>query len=181
MDIAPDIELTDAERVLIAAIDADSPEYETRIASFARVRQVMELLVERGAIPEARQRYFLDPECNPSGRGKSRRERFEGNSGTRGSETYDHPHFVKYLHYFVCGPELPDDIKVLLREQAATWGHLRMSEAHDIFPHIRAAVRRHRLEPHEAAEEIYKLALECGAMPSTAASLRSTVVQMKVR
>lgn len=54
MDIAPDIELTDAERMLIAAIDADSPEYETRIASFARVRQVMELLVKRGAIPEAR-------------------------------------------------------------------------------------------------------------------------------
>lgn len=63
-------------------------------------------LLEREAIPPIRWRYFTDPELNVRGHGKSRLQVFERN-GTRGDAILGHPHFHKYLRYFVLGPDVP--------------------------------------------------------------------------
>ncbi|HZC22783.1 MAG TPA: hypothetical protein VE866_05540, partial [Candidatus Binatia bacterium] len=41
--------------------------------------ELAEQLLQRKAVPEVRLRYFIDPECNPGGRGKSRKDVFEKN------------------------------------------------------------------------------------------------------
>jgi hypothetical protein len=58
-------------------------------------------------------------------------------------------------------------------------GYLTYGDINDLAPAARATVRSARLNPHEAAEEFYKLALECGAMPSGAESIRKSVLAVR--
>ena len=136
--------------------------------------ELAERLLERKAVSEVRLRYFSDSGCNPGGRGKSRKDVFEKN-GTRGEEILRHPHFLKYLEYFVYGPDLPGDIISKFKDTAASFGHLSGSDVLDLAPAARALVRRYRLNPHDASEEFFKLALECGAAPWSADTLRKSV------
>lgn len=41
-----------------------------------------------------------NPDFNIGGRDKSRKQFFEGN-GSRGESIFRHPHFLKYLRYFI--------------------------------------------------------------------------------
>ncbi len=138
-----------------------------------------ELLFKRGAIAKVRLLYFTDPERNPGGRGKSRQEIFEKN-GTRGSEILAHPHFMKHLKYFVCGPALPLKIIAEFKDTTRFSGYLTGGDITDLIPRARDAVRSEGLCPLEASEEFYKLALECGAMPYNADSIRKAVRSIKV-
>jgi hypothetical protein len=139
-----------------------------------------ESLLKRRAIPEVRILYFTDPERNPSGRGKSRQEIFEKN-GTSGPEILAHPNFMAYLDYFVCGPNLPSAVIAAFKEAARFSGYLTGGDVVDLIPKARAAVRSAQLDPYEASDEVHKLVLECGAMPSSAESIRSAVRSIKVR
>src|SRR6185369_17528680 len=65
-------------------------------------------LRERDAIPEVRMRVFNDPRFAEFG-SKSPLEVFESN-GTRGNDILRHGHFVEWIHYFVNGPDLPQEI-----------------------------------------------------------------------
>jgi len=47
----------------------------------------------------------LDPAYFVCGHGLSHLQVFEKN-GTRGDDVFRHPHFVKYLRYFLYGPDL---------------------------------------------------------------------------
>ncbi len=138
-----------------------------------------ESLLERGGIPVVRRLYFTDPERNPGGRGRSRRQVFEKN-GTSGRQILAHPHFLPYLEYFVFGPKLSAKILQEFRTASSFSGYLTGSDVHDLSPAARLAVRNDQLNPHEAAEEFHKLVLECGAMPSSAAMIRASIRAMKV-
>ncbi len=149
----PDIELTDRERKLFDEIRFQSNQREEIRASIIPMVGLTESLLKREAIPAIRLSYFTDPELNPGGRGKSRQNVFEHN-GTSGSEILAHPSFMKYLEYFVCGPNLPPEVIAEFKEAARFSGYLTGGDVIDLIPKARAAVRLNQLDPHKAAEEL---------------------------
>lgn len=176
---APDIELNEREVELLAQIKFDSSNHDDRRASITPMGALSESLLKRHAIPEVRLLYFTDPERNPGGHGKSHQQIFE-NDGTVGAKILAHPNFWKYLQYFIYGPDLPSSVIAKFKEAASFSEYLTGGDVNDLTPEARALVRSARLNPHEAAEEFYKLVLECGAMPSSAEMIRSSVRSVRV-
>lgn len=176
----PDIELTGRELELLGKISFDwLNQYELR-ASIMPMVALTEMLLKRQAIPNIRLLYFTDPERNPSGRGRSREQIFESN-GTVGDEIIAHPSFLSHLKYFVYGPNLPADTIRTFKEATSCSGYLTGSDVLDLILTAKAVVRSWPLEPYIAAEEFFKLALECGAMPSSANELRKSIRAMRLR
>lgn len=175
----PDIELTEQEKELFSQVHFHSTRHEDIRASIMPMVALSESLLKRKAIPEVRLLYFTDPERNPGGRGKSRQDIFEKN-GTSGSKILAHPNFMRHLEYFVCGPNLPSAVLGEFKEAARFSGYLTGGDISDLIPKARAVVRSSQLEPHDAADEFHKLALECGAAPFSAESIRSAVRSVKV-
>jgi len=169
----PDIVLDVDEQALAQQLPTLLCDHDTWMRGQPAMTALAERLLDRKAIPPVRVRYFADPECNPGGRGKSREDVFEKN-GTCGDDILRHPHFLAYLEYFLCGPDLPREIIERFRE-ATKGGYFSGSDWLDLHPIARAAVREYGLNPFEASEEFFKLALECGAPAWSADSLRKTV------
>jgi len=176
----PDIELTTQERQLFDQIRFGSNRHDEIRASIMPMVGLCESLFKRGAIPEVRLRYFTDSERNPGGRGKSRRDVFERN-GTSGPEIFAHPNFMKFLEYFVCGPNLPSEVIAEFKKASKFSGYLTRGDVVELIPKARAAVRLASLEPLSASEEFHKLVMECGASASTAESIRSAVRAIRIR
>lgn len=174
MTRTPDIDLTEKELGLLRQIAFDWASHDQLRASIMPMVTLAESLLKRQAVPEIRLLYFTDPERNPGGRGKSRQEIFEGN-GTAGPEIIAHPHFLPYLQYFIYGPRLPPATIRAFKEAAALSGYLSGHDIQELTPGAKAAVRELRMEPQAAADEFHKLALECGAMPASAATLRQSI------
>jgi hypothetical protein len=125
-------------------------------------------LVDRGAIPEVRRRYLTDPELFLGNIKGSRKEVFERN-GTAGRDILMHPSFLKYLHYFVCGPHLPQSMISRFQELASE----PFAEMEKMRVYIRAQVRQLPADLHDVSEEVFKLALESGLDLSDAKTLRT--------
>lgn len=176
---APDIQLTERETGLLAQIKFSSTRHDDVRASIMPMVALSESLLKRGAIPDVRILYFTDPARNPGGRGKSRQEIF-GMNGTSDAEILAHPHFMKYLEYFVYGPDLPPEVIAMFKDAASFSGYLTHGEVNDLAPEARANVRSAGLNPHDAADEFHKLVLECGAVPSSAESIRKLVRSVQV-
>lgn len=174
-----DIQLTAHEQGLLEKIVFDWTNHDQLRSSLAPMAALAESLLDRGAIPDVRLRYFTDPDCNPGGRRKSRADMFERN-GTCGDEILEHPSFLKFLEYFLSGPNLPAKVIQQFKEMAAFSGYLTAGDLNDLAPSARATVRLARLDPVQAAEEFYKLALECGAAPSSAEIIRNSVRQVRI-
>lgn len=170
----PDIELTVSEHQLLERITFNLGDHDAVRASLAPMASLAESLLGRSAIPAIRLSYFTDPECNIGGRGKSREDVFERN-GTAGVEILSHPHFLKYLEYFIFGPDLPLSTIDAFKKAASYNGYLDGEDISDLIPDAKALVRQRRLDPHDAAEEFFKLALECGTSPSSAATLHQSI------
>lgn len=147
--------------------------------SLAPMEALASSILERGVVPEVRIAYFTDPDFNPGGQGKSRQDVFEKN-GTSGDEILRHPHFLKHLEYFVCGPDLPAAAINKFKSESAS-RNLSDSDVNDLTPYARACVRQNHLTPHHAAEEFFKLAVECGATTGFAENLRKSVRAVKLR
>jgi hypothetical protein len=180
MTRAPDIELTDSERELLGQIKFGWSNDDDIRASIKPMAALSGSLLKRRAIPEVRLSYFNDPQRNPNGHGKSHQQIFEKN-GTSGADILAHPHFLPYLEYFVFGPQLPSSVIARFKEVARLSGYLSGGDIYDLISEAKAIVRSARLNPREAADEFYKLALECGAMPSSAAMIRKLVRAIRIR
>ena len=115
-------------------------------------------LIRRNAIPEIRLRIFADPKYAEI-RNKSPKQFFESN-GTCGDKIYQHPHFIKHLHYFINGPDLPvsaiNDFCKILNDDAGTSGEI----LDQLCSFVRSCVRKYGLDRHSAASNFYKLAVE---------------------
>jgi hypothetical protein len=163
MEIQPPkaIELKSEEQELLGEIDFEpscvgsrtSREDWIRICEAAHDLTIS--LLTRGAIPQIRWEYFTKPKYNAGPGKKSRQQVFESN-GTCGEEILRHPHFLKYLEYFIFGPALPEATKAGFCELLER-GY-RHTELH---PFVRQETRRLGLDRNTAGEEFYKLALEC--------------------
>lgn len=174
----PDIELTERELGLLAQIKFRHSTHRELHESLVPMAALTETLLERRGIPEVRLLYFTDPERNPGARGKSRQQVFEKN-GTSGADIYAHGNFLKHLEYFIYGPNLPSTIVAKFKETMSFSGYLTAGDINDLVPGARAAVRSARLNAYDAAEEFHKLALECGAMPSSAESIRKSILAIR--
>lgn len=173
------VELTERERELIARIDFDPHEMrlhgrfeEVLEESCVAAKDLALSLLGRDAIPEIRRRYFTDPDLNVGSK-RSRKEIFEGN-GTGGDAILEHAHFLPYLKYFVYGPELP-------KQTIAGFCELVNDdvERDRLRIYAREEVRQRSLDRRDAAEEFYKLALECGLYESDARSVRDAALQTR--
>jgi hypothetical protein len=176
----PDIALTDEECALYSSIRFDWRSYDELSSSIDPMKELAERLLERGAVPNIRLSYFNDPDFNPGGRGKSRAQMFERN-GTSGGEILASPSFLKYLEYFVCGPDLPVLAIERFKSEADGSGYLTGGDINDLTPFARSCVRTYGLDSHRAGDEFFKLSIECGAMPWAAESVRSSVRAVKPR
>lgn len=175
----PDIPLTVEEQALFAEIRFDWHDHEELRIPLESMEELASSILRRNVVPEVRLAYFSEPEFNPTGRGRSRQNIFEKN-GTYGRGILKHPHFSKHLEYFICGPDLPKATIEKFRSEAGS-SYLTGGDIVDLAPYARSCVRQYRLDPHHASEEFFKLAVECGAMPSFAENLRKSVSAVKLR
>ncbi len=150
------VELTEDEQRLFDQIDFGSGLGHEYIESGEASRKLMESLVQRSAIPEVRQRYFFDPELNLHSPGKSRFDIFKKNIGE--NDIREHRHFLKYLKYFIKGPDLPEAI---MREFCRIVNDVIDMEE-ELLKFVRKEMRNTaKSERTYLPEEFYKLALEC--------------------
>lgn len=147
-------------------------------ASMKPARELSRSLIDREAIPPIRWRYFTDPDLNVRGHGKSRRQVFERN-GTSGEAILGHPHFFKYLRYFVLGPGLPAPTANALNGLVDECAPVTSGDVDGFCSLARSEVRRRGLERRHAAAEFYKLALEAGLDEGTARMIRDSVMTMR--
>jgi hypothetical protein len=176
--VATLIELTEAESVLAARIDFHPSRHTHNADSWHPIAEAMyaltKSLLSRDAIPEARKKFFTDPAFNIGGHGRSRLQVFEKN-GTKGDAIFRHPHFLKYLHYFIYGPDLPTAVLDAFQRKVDACGFITSGDIVPLGDFARQQVRSHGLKPASAADEFFKLALDCGLDISDARSIRDSV------
>lgn len=164
------IQLTEEESLVLNDItlhppcDADSNEwYKTNERLIPRL---MESLLNRKAIPEVRLSYFCDSKYQTDRRLKlSRRDIFEKN-GTIGQDIYVHPHFLKYLRYFLFGACLPEIVitKFEAHYESVTKGNLTSGDYDPIAKYAKKLSREYSLSQTgiDPREEFFKLCLDMG-------------------
>lgn len=151
--------LTKKEQELYAGIKWGSHEYAVVKENGRRSVALMRSLIGREEIPPIRQRYFLDPALNIGSMKCSRREVFQRNGRQTDEEIIAHPHFLKYLRYFVEGPRLPRNVIEGFREIVAD----SLSDGDALCTYVRSAARdlQAPMGVDQCGEEFFKLALEC--------------------
>lgn len=170
------IELTPDERTLADEIEFEALKLRDHIHAENNARlavALMRSLIDRDAIPEHRRKYFGDPSYNPGGRGASRKQIFERN-GCRGEAILRHPHFLAYLRYFIHGADLPPRVTAEFRAAVEECGMVTSSDIVRLGHKARTLARQLGLSPHDAREEFFKLALDCGLSSSTATMIRES-------
>lgn len=178
----PPVELTVPEQELLKGIEFDLS-LNRHDADFARkngetVLELMRSLIQRNAIPEIRTRVFTEPEFFIGGRGSSHLDVFKRN-GTSGDAVFRHPHFLKYFHYFLFGPDLPKPIVEAFCQTVSDCAPVTSGDVETLSVKAKELTRRHHLEKHEAAEAFYRLALECELDEGTARMIRDYVKRVR--
>lgn len=173
------LELTAEEQALLGRINFHSASPEEHEPGYWNAvgdasLGLMKSLIERNAIPEVRTRYFTDPDFNIGGRGCSRAGIFEKN-GTHGEAIFRHAHFLKYLHYFLYGPDLPPQVTESFQRKIAEIGFVTSSDIVPLGAFARQLKRANRLNASDPAEEFFKLALDCGLELHEARLIRDSV------
>ena len=156
----------------------DAPREENIRRSCDAAAKLAASLISRKAIPEVRLRWFNDPDLQ-LGTKMSRKQIFIKNAGVDG--VLNHPHFLPYLKYFIFGPDLPADVIDQFCAKVESLPFVSGSSYGELIDIARAATRRHRLSPHSACEEFWKLALECGVDDMYARGIRDAVRKVRTR
>jgi hypothetical protein len=177
------IKLTENEKGLVSQIDFHVSDGRHNADSWRPIadamHELMVSLLQRNAIPETRMKFFNDPTYFIGGHGLSHLQVFEKN-GTRGDAIFRHGNFAKYLRYFLYGPDLSQSIIDDFHQKIADCGETFTSrDALAVGDSARQSTRAHGLNPRDAAEEFYKLALDCGLDADDARLIRDRVKQMR--
>jgi hypothetical protein len=131
-----------------------------------------------GKIPEARRKWFVDPEYNTSGSGLSRAEVMERNNGSI-DMCLRHTHFLPVLKYFVSGPDLPEDAILSFKNRHDECHGVTSGDVEMLIQCARTEVLRYRLDPKKACEEYFKLSIELGTC-SYEKEIRTAIKQMRL-
>ncbi|WP_336953165.1 hypothetical protein [Sphingobium aromaticivastans] len=181
-DPASTIELTAPEKEMLASLSFDPLSFKGNHEGFLRnadlAHQLTISLIERKGIPEHRVRYFTDPEYYPGGRGKSRQDSFVKH-GNDHDETLRHPHFLKYLRYFIHGAHLPVAIIRQYTDAVEDCGMVSSSDIPELGAKARNLARMHGLEGSVAADEFFKLSLDLRLSAGQSARIRESVKQLR--
>jgi len=172
------IDLTSDEKILLSQIVIHAGELPHDHVAVRKngelVCTLMKSLIARGAIPEQRVHYFNDPDYRIGGRGSSRRQMFE-KYRTCGTKIFEHPHFLEYLYYFLYGPALPQTAIDSFCAEVDACGPVTSGDIAVLRKCARQLTRLHGLAPHKAAEEFFKLALDCGLSADYSTHIRDSV------
>lgn len=177
------IELTEEEQELADKIVFDNERYvrlerEQAIENGELSAALMYSLLNRGAIPQTRLRYFEDPAFNPGKSKESRAGIFLGNAKTH-EAMYRHGHFLPYLRYFVYGADLPTDIKetffAKVQYHFVTTQEL-VKLARDQARNLRRASSP---QDYKLPDSFYQLALDCGCEEWDARTVREAVMRTR--
>jgi hypothetical protein len=173
---APDIVLTEDEQRLFDEIrfDWDRPDHQAFARNGEAVAGLMKSLLTRGGISEVRWKYFTDPNYRTGRLKGSWRDLFHRNGNTD-EEMVRHFSFLQHLRYLVCGPDLPAGALQSFRGEVARSGNVTSDDIVPLGKFARRETRERGLSPHEACEEYFKLALDCGIWVSYAFSIRNAV------
>ena len=178
----PDIVLSTEDRALFDQIrlewDHRRDDSDAFNLNAELVAQLMGRLVKCKAIPDQRLKYFVDPEYRTGRIKGSHRDLFIRN-GRSDDEIVRHPHFLPFLRYFVCGPDLPSTVVSEFREAAQRCGQVSGSDALELGSLARKQVRAYGLASQDAAEEYIKLALDCGIYVGHALTIGDRVKKLR--
>ena len=171
------IELNEHEAILAAQVkEADrlllvDHSYERTISAGHASRELVALLLKRKAIPEVRLKYFTDPRYNGGNSRSSRCELFRRNTGSD-AEMYEHPHFWKYLLFFIFGAKLPAPVKTRFAGLASD-----TTRDHGALERLARELSRGLPEDNGTkAEEFFKLAMDCGCTVAEGMNVRRAVM-----
>jgi hypothetical protein len=178
------IDLTSSEHELLEQITLDQSvlierhNFDSTRQNGIVVLELMKSLIARKAIPERRILYFTDPAYNPGSRRASIKDRFE-KSGTMGEEIFRHPNFLEYLQYFLFGSQLPHKALEHFCRAVSACGNVTSGDIAPLSKLARALTRSNGLPPFEAAEEFYRLSLDCGISQMYAEAIYRSVKQVR--
>ena len=148
------VELDEAEKKLLGKIEIDAHAIKGPghyAENGKNVVALMELLRKRKAIPKHRLQWFTDPECNIGGHGKSYLEAFERNM--QGGDVRMHGGFLKHLHYFIYGPDLPEAVMKAFATAVEECGQVTSGDVIPLAKKAKALARDRGLDSKQAAEE----------------------------
>jgi hypothetical protein len=166
------IKLTQEEDALYKQVGRPDS-HDKLVTTCNLVGRLTKSLLARHAIPVIRWQYFDDPKFN-IGNNKSRKAVFESN-GTTGDAIYYHGNFIEFLRYFIDGPELPTDVVNKFSAQVKACQPMTSGDLTSLVKTSRQLTRQIHYNPHMAADEFFKLALECGLAPDDARAIRDGV------
>lgn len=161
-----------AEVILDPAQVSNGEETRKNGSSAARL---FNSLKSKGLIPEVRLRVFADDNY-ASGRGPSPRSSFHKN-GHSDDTMLEHPHFLKYLKYFIYGPLLPTVVIAEIQNKLNELGPITSSDHITLRRFIRKITRDHKLQKTDA-EEVFRLILELEDDLYLASELRKEVIKV---
>lgn len=173
------IKLTEEEKVLYDSaqncnIHNSYVENQTALKSS---RLLTKLLLERIAIPENRLKYFTDRAYQFGRVKRSRKEIFESN-GTKGESIFEHPHFLKYLTFFIEGANVSQDIYEFAKTIKET-NQFQDEAISEIFEYIkqRNYVPKELKAQNKFADEIFKLVVDLGFEPDFCIIIRKKLIK----
>ena len=111
------------------------------------------------------------------GRGKSHQNVFERN-GCSGDAIFEHAHFLKFLRFFLFGPDLPLEDQLQFKDAVDECGMLTSGDIIPLANKARDLARHHHLG-RDSHEEFFKLALDAGMSPGDARFVRDKVRQLR--
>jgi hypothetical protein len=176
------IALLPEEQGLLDQIVFEYPNHDhgRYLANSARVAKLMASLIQRGGIPEHRIKWFSDPDYK-RGRLKGSRQSLYERNGTRGQDIFKHPHFLDPLHYMIFGVDLPSVAIKRFSDFCDRNQPVGGSDAGDLLKMAKDLTNEYRIEPHEAADKFFQLALDCGVHVMWASYIEEHIGKMKLR
>jgi hypothetical protein len=171
------IELTAEEATLAAQVKEANRlslvnhDYDRTISAGLASEKLIGLLLERKAIPDVRLRYFADRQYNGGNPKSSRYELFRRNADSDAA-MYRHPHFWKYLLFFIFGAKLPEPVK----ERFAELADDDMRNHGSLAALARQLSRTLPEDSGTKAEEFFKLAMDCGCTVMEGMNVRRAVM-----
>lgn len=122
---------------------------------FLSREKLMNSLLDRGAIPDIRWSYFTNPDYNLHNTKRSRIDNFKNLPAP-----YQHPHFYKYLTYFIEGPCIPDELLNTINVKRAKHHYDPSDSLGEVKKAVRDYLKNDPANKSILAEELYKLYLE---------------------
>ena len=180
------IALNGDEQALVDAIDFRMSLWEDEhrdghqvyLENKTPILALMSSLIGRGGIPEQRWRFWADPEYRVDRSIKNSPKGVFERNGNVGEEAYVHPHFIKYLRYFLFGAYLPSGVIEAFEKGVGNPEWVTSGDIVPIGELARKLTRQHSLYRDGAALEFYKLCLDMGLSQWIARSVRDSVMKI---